>query len=315
MKKNFFKSKLSKTQKLFEDELEYIIDSGFPEMDRINCCSLENFKEKHIAQEKPVVLTGLIDDWKALKEWDLEFFKKNCGEVNIKANLYDPRLTHDTNVKTIIDRMERGDQKAYIQEWWFNFDCPFLQKYYSIPEIFADDLSFETFGSYGTFMFMGSKDSSSYLHQDSLHTNIWSAQIRGNKKWYFFGRDAIMEENQDGSPNVDKFIKDPRSEIMHVTLQPGEIVYFPSNWWHRTKILDSSISIHGLYVTKDIFAKYIKDMFAITLATALNPGLIYKTDEMRFHINELSCRVFAKMMGFDPEDILEIKRTSQIKGL
>ena len=91
-----------------------------------------------------------------------------------------------------------------------------------------------------------------------------------------------MEETSDGLPNVDKFINDPKSEIMHVTLNPGEVVYFPSNWWHRTKLLDTSISVHGLYITKDIFANYIKDMFAISLATALNSKLIYETDRMRY---------------------------------
>ena len=315
MKNNFFKSKLSKTQKLFENQLEQIIESNFPEMERINCTSKQEFKEKYLTQEKPFVITGLIDDWDALKEWNLDFFKEKCADVEIKANLYDPRLTYDTDIKTIIERMQKGDKEAYIQEWWFNFDCPFLDKYYSIPNIFSDDLSFKTFRNYSTFMFVGSENSSSYLHQDSLHTNIWSAQIQGKKKWYFFGREAIMEETSDGLPNVDKFINDPKSEIMHVTLNPGEVVYFPSNWWHRTKLLDTSISVHGLYITKDIFANYIKDMFAISLATALNSKLIYETDRMRHHINELSCRVFAKMMNFDPEDVLEIKKSSQIKDI
>ena len=77
--------------------------------------------------------------------------------------------------------MQKGDKEAYIQEWWFNFDCPFLDKYYSIPNIFSDDLSFKTFRNYSTFMFVGSENSSSYLHQDSLQTNIWSAQIQGKK--------------------------------------------------------------------------------------------------------------------------------------
>lgn len=315
MTKNYFKNKLSKTQKLFKDSLERQIEEGFPEMKRVHKPSVEEFKEKWIKEDKPVVITGLLDDWEAMKKWDLAFFKNNCHDVPIKGNLYDPRYTHDTTIGKIIERMMSGDEGAYVQEWWFEFDCPFLGKDYRVPEIFRDDLSHKLFNNFATIMFIGSKDSSSYLHQDSLHTNLWSAQIKGKKTWYFFGRKAILPEREDGSPDVDTFLKDPDSEIMHCTLLPGEVLYFPYYWWHRTKIIETSISVHGLYVTENILSKYLKDMFAITLAMSLNSDLILEKDKMRYNINELSCRVFAKLMDFDPNDVLGIVESSKRKQL
>lgn len=297
MSDNYLKRPQDLTNQLFDRELTKKIESGFPEIERIAHISVDEFNQRYVIPGKPVVLSGLVDQWPAMAKWDLNFFKTHCGDVEIKVNIYDIKSSHQTTIKNVIDHWNSKAQQDYLQEWWFGADCPFLHEDFTIPAYFSDDLNNAIFKFYASLLFIGKKNSYTYVHQDTPCTNVWSAQLRGKKQWILFGRDAILPTTQNGAPDVDRFLADEKSEIKHCTLLPGELLFMPHKWWHRVRVLEDSISLHTLYVTQEILPRYLRDLFAIPLTTALNRDALIAKDPMRYDVNLMTCRAIAKLMG------------------
>src|SRR6185503_19540532 len=48
---------------------------------RISPPSIKYFHSSYVRANRPIVITGLIDQWPALKLWNMEYFAQNFGEV------------------------------------------------------------------------------------------------------------------------------------------------------------------------------------------------------------------------------------------
>jgi len=60
---------------------EYFLD-GIPKehcIPRVHKISPKEFMEKYYKPGKPVILTGMMDDWPAMTKWDTEYLKKQIG--------------------------------------------------------------------------------------------------------------------------------------------------------------------------------------------------------------------------------------------
>jgi len=308
MSKNFL-GQINEMEEFFENVLAGEIEERFPEMERVGNLSPEDFKSECLAKEKPVILTGVMEDWPAWKKWDFEFFKEKCGDVVIKENLYNLHWTKDSTINSLLEKVLAGEENQYLQEWWFSLESPFLKDDYSIPEYFADDLNRKVLGYDNSTLWMGSKGSYTHVHQDKTYVNLWSAQFLGRKQWFFFGREAFLGLKEDGTPDMETFLNDPKSQIMHCKLCPGEVLYMPNKWWHRVKVLEDTISMNTFYITDDILSLFLKDLIAIPVAAALNADLLKGDDMMRYNICMMRVKILAKLLGFDPEDVLGVSKS------
>ena len=50
---------------------------------RVSNISREEFRDKYLIPQKPVVITDLIDDWPAKQKWSLKFFKEEYGKLMV----------------------------------------------------------------------------------------------------------------------------------------------------------------------------------------------------------------------------------------
>ena len=97
------------------------------------------------------------------------------------------------------------------------------------------------------------------LHYDLNNTLL--AQVRGSKQVWFFdptqndlvyprgshfpGLDNFERQSQVDihHPDLESFPEFKRVQALEVTLNAGDILFIPSNWWHEVETLEYSISV------------------------------------------------------------------------
>ncbi|KAL2936120.1 JmjC domain-containing protein 4 [Bienertia sinuspersici] len=140
------------------------------EVERVNAkdLSYSEFAEKYLAKNQPVVLTGLMDDWKACKDWvddhgkpNLKFFSTQFGKSQVQvADCYTKEFTdqrreemsvsefieywialqgenreaqHDVSTDGCVDK-----SLLYLKDWHFVKEYPEYEAYVT-PLFFNDD--------------------------------------------------------------------------------------------------------------------------------------------------------------------------------
>jgi histone arginine demethylase JMJD6 len=115
-------------------------------------------------------------------------------------------------------------------------------------------------------MLIGEKDSGMFLHKDTLHTASWQAQFSGEKRWHLCGpsEDSFMYKAGDVdafSPDYGRFPLFREASCLQVTVSPGDVIYYPKDWWHQTQNLVSpTISVTGTLVSRGNYASVREEL-------------------------------------------------------
>jgi hypothetical protein len=267
--------------------------------------STEDFINHFIKSNCPVLVKGGAKKWPAVNKWNFDFFVKNYGNIEVTANLYDINHTRKSTFSQLAGSTTYP-QSFYVQEWWFQKDCPGLYSDILQPEYFNDDYGRKILGFNNNTLWMGSKNEFTPLHQDTTYTNIWSAQILGKKEWVLINKNAELYNDSKGKPDYKRFFEECADKISVCLVETGDILYVPFKWWHRAKIIEDSISMNTFFISEEIVSRYIKDLFSIPLATLLNKDLLKKYDPTRLAINEARCSLLTELLGLNKHNILDL---------
>ncbi|XP_019153066.1 PREDICTED: jmjC domain-containing protein 4 isoform X2 [Ipomoea nil] len=183
--------------------------------------SYVEFAEKYMGQNQPVVLTGLMDDWRACRDWvtdggkpNLQFFSTHFGTSKVQVaecgtrEFTDQRRIEMTvaefiNCAQLSESTDGVQSSFYLKDWHFVKEYPeyiayktplhfcddwlnlYLDKYrmHNDPDIYneGNEISCSDY----RFVYIGSKGTWTPLHADVFRSYSWSANVCGRKKWYF----------------------------------------------------------------------------------------------------------------------------------
>ncbi|XP_022738470.1 jmjC domain-containing protein 4 isoform X2 [Durio zibethinus] len=185
--------------------------------------SYTEFAERYLAQNQPVVLTGLMDDWKASKEWvfthgqpNLYFFSTHFSKSKVQVadcgtRAFSDQKRLEMSVLEFVNHWllqgsgdnfdGNGQSVLYLKDWHFVKEYPEYQAYRT-PPFFTDDwlnLYLDNYRMHDDpdscqenndlccsdyrFVYMGAKGSWTPLHADVFRSYSWSANVCGKKKW------------------------------------------------------------------------------------------------------------------------------------
>jgi len=94
-----------------------------------------------------------------------------------------------------------------------------------------------------------------FLHKDTLRSASWQLQLVGRKMWHLCSDANTPYLYKAGdvdmfSVDYDRYPLVLRAECYEVVLNEGEMLYYPSDFWHQTVNLDTpSIAISSTLVT------------------------------------------------------------------
>lgn len=182
-KLGFAKRTLGKTP--CDRPVDYIMRIHASDMSR------QRFIDEFERPAKPVVISGLTDNWPANKDWTLPNILEKYGECKLKCGEDDDGYAIRVKAKHFIEYMKHPDQiddsPLYIFDGTFGDDkvAKDILNSYSPPVYFRNTL-FEMVDEdnrppYRWFL-LGPKRSGTTVHIDPLGTSAWNSIISGAKR-------------------------------------------------------------------------------------------------------------------------------------
>lgn len=250
-------------------------DSKQLHVERVSNLSKEEFLQRYGIPGKPVVLLDLMDNWKAKTCWTPEFFKSKYGAIHVmlvRAKTQNKEIT--MRLGEYIDYIEstKEENPYYLRSWRFPYDCPELLEDYNIPEYFKSwhqQFPYKIRPQLGE-LYIGSVNTGTYLHVDTMMTSAWNAVISGRKRWFFYppeDQHYLYDGKVDAfNPDLTKYPLFAKAKSLTCIQNPGEIIFIPSGWWHQVVNERNGIALSENFVNETNY-KMVRNFLEVSEAT------------------------------------------------
>jgi len=238
-------------------------------IERIERPAPRAFYERYVKPNRPVVITGATQNWKAIKSWSPEYFRSQYAEAKVAftswptteptndpTDYYRKRKRQTTTLGEFIDAMISGRQgsRDYVSQFPIFNELPQLQQdieslepYMNIPRAYPETL--KTRLRKPATLWLGPAGIVTPVHFDSAHNLL--VQIHGRKKLLLFPPQqsrslyypclSLGHVNYSPvdveAPDYERFPLFKRATPLEVLLAPGEILFIPVRWWHYARVL------------------------------------------------------------------------------
>jgi len=225
--------------------------------------SVEEFAERYVRRERPVVVRGAVKDWTPSYKWTPEYLKATYGTRAVKIGVSkngdylndDERLNIGVErevafAKTIDDIFAPAnpEQKCRIDqtplEAWGALDEESAPIPYVRGNVIAKNIWMATTGSL------------TKTHYDMEH-NI-NVQVRGRKEIILFPSMQLDElyprsawdyrsnfsRVEIAAPDLSRYPRFSRATPLRAILEPGDFIYIPIYWWHHVYTLAASLNVN-----------------------------------------------------------------------
>ena len=236
------------------------------------------FFKKYVEGNRPVVISGAMEEWPALNRWSWDYLAEvagDCsGEVIVSRNgLYPDYITQPSPMAKVEMRFAEFLRRAIPPagdpplepilepgETYYLYGKSYLLD--AVPALRADLRTPACLGSVAEpfrRLWISTPGCVTPLHYDL--SNGFLCQVRGTKKVWLFGPDQFDRLYPRGPqfPGLDNFERQTQVDIHHPDydafpefrkasalechLRQGDTLFIPSNWWHEVETLEPSISV------------------------------------------------------------------------
>jgi hypothetical protein len=238
----------------------------------------------------PVLLKGCGQGWRSHKRWELAFFRNALGHIPVLANLYSGRPHAQTSLGHLVEQVLKPQgESIYLQEWWYELDAPHLIDDFEIPECFARDFSLQSLGYRNSHLWIGSAGATTPIHQDEAHSDFWSYQANGTKRWLLMHPDTRVSLKPDGTVDLAGWQEEWRHMTWTVCMNAGDVLYVPDRWWHAVQALSPNVTLRNVHVWPDQSRQYFRDILSLPTKLALRGESLRTESPMQFHQLQVLC--------------------------
>ena len=252
---------------------------------RVAQLSVETFLSDYLQRNRPIIVTGAMRSWKALKKWTPHHLASRFGneQVQIYGDLF--RLTNITSLSEYLNKyfgrggMARDSRGAVPYVRWYshligNEGVPWADEVFrqiaddwARPDFFPSnsyalpycapsdniDPSRDWFPARG--LFISAQGGRTRLHTDPWCSDALLCQIYGEKEFVMYEPTQAPYLTAGGksvdveAPDLRTFADFPRAQVaVRDILRPGEILLVPAGWYHHFKSTSDSISLTWNFV-------------------------------------------------------------------
>jgi hypothetical protein len=232
----------------------------YPSIERIECPSAAELRQRFVRARKPVVLRGAADRWPARGRWSPEYFASQFGDALVRTYaMPHGEIRLDTATGFVLHEMRVRDYVAHVRD-----DGP-VAYYLRAPiagtlAALADDVRTpevcRRVPRPKRNLWFAKRGTVTRLHFDLPH-NLF-AQVYGRKRFILF---APAESSRlyrhpwtSSVPHVARAdperADDARFPLFreahgwHCELEPGDVLFIPSRWWHHARAIEHCISVN-----------------------------------------------------------------------
>lgn len=225
-------------------------------IERVPAPDTETFVRRYLRPRRPVVLTGLTDDWLPRREWTLAGVAERYGDAQvIAAMLTDGTLGGDTvdfrrvPLREFIASLDRpGTASHYVMAPTWNLPARFARDHRR--PVYCDDA-----WHLRAKFWVGKAGTVTPMHRDVPH-NL-HVHLTGRKRWLLYppGSAGMYPRGIfSGMPNFSAVDPEQPDYDRHPRFQPeravggvvgdGETLFIPHGWWHHTRSLDDAVAVN-----------------------------------------------------------------------
>jgi len=223
--------------------------------------SRDEFMERYVRGNRPVVITDMARDWPAMKRWSFAEFKRRYGSMTVQVqagrekdeNFEVNKLQHKhtTNFAAFLDRVVTSgpNNDEYLTANNELLRRPEFQGLLDDVGPLPDYCNPADLARCAS-LWVGPEGTKTPLHHDTLM--LLHTQIVGRKRWRFVAPSyapRLYNEFDVYSPvnfeplDVQRFPEAAKVQVLEVVVEPGETMFLPLAWWHQVTSLDKCISL------------------------------------------------------------------------
>lgn len=234
--------------------------NGEDAIDRRHKLDRATFLNEYYSANRPVIITGMMDDW-AARSWtpdhlakafsgrmvEVQVDRNSNSQYEMQADNHGTTMTFDAFIASIMTAGESNDiymtaknggaNAVSLHELWDGI--------VQIPE-YLDGSDPANRG----FVWIGPAGTVTPTHHDL--TNNFMAQITGRKRVHLvdglqvsnlYNHLHVYSEVDLENVDYDRFPLMRNVEILCHDLMPGELLFLPVGWWHHVRALDFSMTV------------------------------------------------------------------------
>jgi lysine-specific demethylase 8 len=244
-------------------------------IERIENPTIEEFQHEFVMQDKPVIITGVANEWLACSLWKPDTFKSMFGDLRVPVRQSDNEIDvffgkstalTEMSVADYIDSIESLNTDSQRPSYLGNLSLtsPQAQDYFDKLKLHFDFPNYfpENSGC-DIRIWMGATNQKSTIHNDPDHN--FNGQIFGNKVFLLFAPeeheklyvkkidDELWSSPVDPQqPNLNTFPLFSEVNGFEAVLNAGDILFVPAFWWHQALSLTTTININMWLYTQKI---------------------------------------------------------------
>lgn len=244
-------------------------------------------KSKFTDLAVPSVITHLTEEWLAAKDrkWSLEGLQCHYGNVPFSCwnclNIKDKPvfIKMSDYIRDYVEDSSRHTLETmwYLNDKFFDVNCPQMCKDYSVPDIFAEYERMTHLASFARRILVGPPQSYTYLHVDNLYTSAWNTCLYGSKLWLMIQPqfEVLQEGRESEKPDFvfDEVMKtgsmmqmiayteehiEPNRKYFVFVQEPGDTVFIAAQWHHSVVNLTATVALTHAFVQPNHVDKYLK---------------------------------------------------------
>jgi hypothetical protein len=228
-------------------------------IERIAPPSLAVFRREYQAPRRPVILTGLIDDWPA-RRWTIASLRHRYGERLVTAvRTEGGRVVHSAREGIPYESIKFGDYLDMLE----GEELPSRYMIFPVSDVLPELMSELVLPAYcrdapwtRARFWLSAAKTGSPLHRDPPD-NLF-AQIFGRKRFVLFrpedSSNLYPHRFWSGLPDFSRvdaerpdyalFPRLQRAQPITCEVGEGEVLYLPRYWWHQVTSLERSASVN-----------------------------------------------------------------------
>jgi len=220
----------------------------------------EEFLNEYYSTNTPVIITGMMDDWPAMKKWNLDYFRERFADREVEVQFgRDADQDYELNNEAHKRRMKFGEYVDLVKssgrtnDFYMTANNDSMNRQ-ALTELWADVVQVPQYlnnepNNRGFFWF-GPAGTLTPFHHDL--TNNFMAQVMGRKRLRLIPACEIANvyNNRHCFTPVDgrkidlqRFPDMAKAQVLECVLSPGEILFLPVGCWHFVEGLDITVTI------------------------------------------------------------------------
>ncbi|MBX3166934.1 MAG: cupin-like domain-containing protein [Candidatus Eremiobacteraeota bacterium] len=221
---------------------------------RIDAPSRDEFSRQYLLPGRPVVMTGLVQQWPSWGEWNLDWFESRYGHLALSGN-NSLQGTRSVQVGQYLQSLrERSGDGLYLDAMPLAW-LPGMRESMVLPPYMPTDRKTEV------LVWVGPEGTCLNFHKDN-HSPLDGnqnllCQLLGRKRVVLVGpehdekmypeaqlpNDYLRSRVRLDQPDPDAFPLFEQVQLWETEVGPGDTLFIPAHWWHYVRSLEISMTV------------------------------------------------------------------------